>query len=257
MGSVKLIFSEIFRFQNLILLIFTQLPVCLFGQTEQLKSIENRARVEIKVVDTTMPSATFNLMVVNKRTQQGFFADPSGSFSLYMEKTDTIMIGAVGYRTHLFYLKDTSSRNEYKFTINIERLQVNLKTVEIFSKRELSEIQKDIQKLGYKESDYKLSGVDAYQSPLTFLYQAFSRREKHKRQVAEWKNEDRKRALLKELLVQYVDVGIIKLNDENFDNFIDFCAVSEDFMKSASQYDFVMYIKKRFEIYSMMQQTKN
>jgi hypothetical protein len=196
-------------------------------------------------------------MVVNKRTQQGFFADPSGLFSLYMNMTDTIMIGAVGYKTYMFFLKDTLKIDDFKFTVYLERLQVNLKTVEIFSKRELSQIKKDIQKLGYKESDYKLAGIDAYQSPITFLYQEFSTREKHKRQVAQWRNEERKRELLKELLVQYVDGGIIRLSNENFDNFIDFCAVSEGFMKSASQYEFAIYVKKRFEIYSMLQQDRH
>ena len=255
MKKIKFSFSLGLKLQNVLILLGIISPGNIFAQQVN-NSIESRIRVEIQVLDSSTHSATFNLMVVNKRTQHGFFADPSGVFSLYMNNTDTIMIGAVGYRTHLFFLKDTVKRDIYRYTINLERLQVNLKTVEIFSKRELSQIQKDIQKLGYKESDYKLSGVDAYQSPLTFLYQAFSTREKHKRQVAEWKNEERKRDLLKELLVQYVDGGIIRLNNENFDKFIDFCAVSEVFMKGASQYEFAMYIKKRFEIYNMLQQNK-
>ena len=60
----------------------------------------------------------------------------------------------------------------------------------------MKQIQKDIDKLGYRESDYRVSTVDAFQSPITFLYQEFSRRERSKRLVAQLENEDRKRALL-------------------------------------------------------------
>lgn len=98
-----------------------------------------------------------------------------------------------------------------------------------------------------------LSGADAMSSPITALYEAFSRRERGKRMVAEMRNNDRRRALLKELFRKYVDNDIIQLGDEEFDSFIDFCHVSDEFLKNSSQYEFIMYIKKRFEVYRMIQ----
>ena len=109
----------------------------------------------------------------------------------------------------------------------------------------------EIEKLGYNKDDYMLSGINAAQSPITFLYQQFSRTERSKRQVAEMKNEDRKRELLKELFRLYVDYEIIKLSDDEFDSFIDFVNVSDEFLKSSSQYDFLLYVKDRFNDYKI------
>lgn len=233
-------------FRKILLLFITLFSIAAMAQQS------GQVRIESKVIDTLSPHTTFNLMVVNKRTQHGFFADASGEFSLYANKTDTIMVGAIGYKTFLFSLKDSVPKEVYKFTIYPEKLKVELKPIEFFSPRELSEIHKDIEKLGFEKSEHMLQGIDAAQSPITFLYQAFSKREQHKRQVAEWENEDRKRELLKELLTKYVDGGIIRLNDVEFDSFIDFTSVPEEFMKRSTQYEFIMFIKKKYELYVMI-----
>ena len=98
--------------------------------------------------------------------------------------------------------------------------------------------------------------MDAFQSPITFLYQEFSKRERSKRLVAELRNEDRKRALLKELLHKYVEYDIIRLSDESFDDFIDFCAVPDDVIKGLSQYEFLMYVRKKYELYTSLGPTR-
>jgi hypothetical protein len=66
------------------------------------------------------------------------------------------------------------------------------------------------------------------------------------------RNDDRRRALLKELFRKYVDNDIISLGNEEFDAFVDFCAVSDSFLKGSTQYDFIMYVKNRFEVYRML-----
>ncbi len=148
--------------------------------------------------------------------------------------------------------KDSVSKSVYTIRIPLKKLQVQLKPVDVFTNRDLEEIQEDIEKLGYDKSDYMLDGVSAFESPITALYQSFSRRERNKREVAEMRNNDNRRALLKELFRKYVDSDIIQLDNTEFDEFIDFCGVSDEFLKSSTQYDFIMYIKKRFEVFRMM-----
>jgi hypothetical protein len=98
--------------------------------------------------------------------------------------------------------------------------------------------------------------VNAFESPITFLYQEFSRRERSKRLVAELRNEDAKRELLRELLHKYVEYEIINLGDESFDDFIDFCAVPDDVIKGLTQYDFLVYVKKKYELYTSLGPTR-
>jgi hypothetical protein len=67
--------------------------------------------------------------------------------------------------------------------------------------------------------------------------------------VAEMENEDRKRALLKELFRKYIQYDIIDLSVEKFDDFISFMDLPDSFIRSAPAYDLIMEIKRRFEIY--------
>ena len=74
--------------------------------------------------------------------------------------------------------------------------------------------------------------------------------------VAELRNEDDKRALLRELLHKYVEYDIINLSNDSFDDFIDFCAVPDEVIKGLSQYDFLVYVKKKYELYTSLGPTR-
>ena len=193
-----------------------------------------------------------NLMIINKTTQQGFFAGATGGFNITVSRTDTIIIGATGYENKKICFKDSSDKSEFFVRVYMDKLNVQLKEVVIIAPRDLDAIQKDIEKLGYRKEDYVLSGVDAFSSPITFLYQQFSKRERAKRHIAELRNEDRKRELLKELLAKYVANEVIDLDNEDFDSFIDYCDVSDEFMKYSTQYEFIMYIKRKYEFYRLL-----
>ena len=233
-----------FQFLFIILILNTVLQVQ--GQTEKI-------RVMGTVYDPENRGSIPNLMIVNKRTQQGFFGYNSGDFDLEAFKSDTLIIAATGFSTRQITFRDSLFREVYRVRIPLSKLAIQLKPVEIFTNRDLQQIQEDIEKLGYDKSDYMLQGASAFESPITALYQSFSRRERHKREVAEMRNDDMRRSLLKELFRKYVDNDIIQLNNDEFDEFVDFCGVSDEFLKRSSQYEFIMYVKKRFEVFRMVQ----
>ena len=214
---------------------------------------QNEIRITGVVTDNSGVTVVPNLMVVNKRTQQGQFSGMDGRFTMTVRNTDTIIVAATGFYTLKIAIADSVKIGVSEFNIRLNRLQVNLKEVEIFTNRDMEAIEKDIQTLGYDEREYLLDGVDAISSPITAVYMAFSRREQSKRLVAEMRNNDRRRALLKELFRKYVDYDIIQLNNDEFDRFIDFCRVSDEFLKGSTQYDFIMYVKKRFEVFRMLE----
>jgi hypothetical protein len=74
--------------------------------------------------------------------------------------------------------------------------------------------------------------------------------------VAELRNEDRKRALLKELLTKYVEYDIINLSNDSFDDFIDYCAVPDEVIRGMSQYEFLMYVQRKYELYTSLGPTR-
>ncbi|GAB4382152.1 MAG: hypothetical protein Kow0075_13960 [Salibacteraceae bacterium] len=204
-----------------------------------------KVRISGKVYHPDDP--TFNLLIVNKTTGTGVFGNADGSFDLSANKTDTLLIGAIGYKTEKVTMADSALKKHYHLTIHLRRLNFTLPEVRVMPQRELDSIQRDIRSLGYDEKDFMLSGIDAIQSPVTFLYQQISRKERQKRRAYEIINEDRKRALLKELFAKYVSYDIIDLDEQRFDEFIDFLNISDEQLKSMSQYEFIIYTKFRYE----------
>ncbi len=198
-----------------------------------------------------------DLMIINVRTSQGVFGLADGTFKASIFKTDTIVIASTGYEFQRICFTDSVFKPQYYINVPLIKLNVTLKDVNIFSPRDLQSIYTDIQKLGYNKKDFQLSGVDALQSPITFLYQEFSKLERLKRHNAERINADKRKELLRQLLANYVSHDIINLDNFEFDDFINFCNVPENYMKSATQYDFCIFIKQKFEVYALMKQNKN
>lgn len=198
----------------------------------------------------------YDLMIVNRRTRTGSFGNVDGSFMVRALPNDTLLIGAGGYVTRTLPLEEYPATELADLRIVLKPWHIELQPVAILPERTLRQIQSDIDKLGYDPKDYRETGINAFESPITFLYQSFSKRERSKREVAQLRNADNMRELLKDLLHLYVEYDIIKLSDESFDDFIDFCNVPEATLKDLTQYEFLVYVKKKYELYSRVGPTR-
>ena len=146
-----------------------------------------------------------NCIILNVRTQQGIFGMPDGTFVIECQRTDTLTITCLGYHARQLCYRDSAMKSVYYPRMFLNERTYSFSTLNVFAPRDLDDIQKDIQSLGYDENDYMLSGINAMASPITFLYQQLSKKEQSKRVVAEMENDDRRRDLLKELFRIYVD----------------------------------------------------
>lgn len=231
------------------------IAIALFVAAAQVVAQE-MVTIHGRVTSAANDRAHYDLMIVNKRSRSGTFGNADGTFTVQAWRTDTLMIGSMGHRTAIITMADSAVKDTYHVNVRLVQVVRQLPELQVINERTLAEIQKEISKLGYREQDYRISNVDALQSPITFLYQEFSRRERSKRLAAQLRNEDRKRELLRELLRKYVEYDIINLSDEAFDDFIDFCAVPDEVIKGLSQYDFLMFVKKKYELYASLGPTR-
>ncbi|MEI6487441.1 MAG: hypothetical protein WCP52_00690 [Bacteroidota bacterium] len=186
------------------------------------------------------------LMVINKRTNNGSFADAEGKFTISAKQQDTILFSTTGFIVKKICMKDSLYKNRYTVEVPMQKLQYTLKEISVFATRDLSEIQKDINKLGVKH-DYSAQSVNVIESPITALYERFSKFARSKQKVAEWENEDLKRDILKDLFHLYVKHDIIDLTDDEFDAFIKYLNFSDEYMQNASQFELTMAIKGKYE----------
>lgn len=212
----------------------------------QLNWIEVRGKIR---EESNQPIS--NVIVINQRTKSGAFGKSDGSYNIKCLKTDTLTITSLGYYPRNLCFKDSVNKEVYEPTTFLSERTETLAIVEIFAPRDLEKIQSDIMKLGYDEKDFVLSGINAFASPITFLYEEFSKKQQSIREVARLENEDKKRELLKELFHYYVDYDIIQLSNDEFDDFINFMNVSDEFMKNSSQYDFLIFVRDRFKDYKI------
>lgn len=207
-------------------------------------------KISGKVVDAANTKIGLpNVMVVNVRTQQGFFTDADGTFNLNIQQTDTIVFRAFGYHIRKISMADSIATSNYNFNVMLFRETYQLQEVTVFESRPADSVMKDIQRLGYNQNDFMIHGSQAFRSPITFLYEQFSKRERSKREVALLINNDKRKSLLRELLFYYYRNSVINLGPDEFDRFIDFSNCSDDLLKSLSAYDLAIYIKNKIVIY--------
>ncbi len=204
-----------------------------------------------RVIDFQYPQiALQQVMAINLETQQGVFGTDGNSFEITANKNDSIVVTATGYAPTKFCLKDSIFQPHYKVIIVLKRLSVNLDEITVRRKRELEQINNDIQKLGYKKSDYRLTDIEAWQSPITSIYQAFSKKERNKRKLAEMINRDNRNSLIKELLDLYQRSDLIELPREKYDEFITYLRLDDETLKLTSDYDLALYIRDRYIEYT-------
>jgi len=207
--------------------------------------------VEGIVYDNDTKLALPQLMVINAKTGLGMFADAEGKFSVKISKTDTLAFSCVGYHLKKVSLNDSAAKQKYYLTIQMNKLQYTLKEISVFANRSLNEIDKDIAKLDSTSAYASFKDVNGLESPITYLYMRFSKFGKSKTLVAELENEDLKKQILKDLFRLYIKYEIIELNEEEFDAFIKYCNLSEEFIKTASQFELVTAIKAKYESFRL------
>jgi succinate dehydrogenase flavin-adding protein (antitoxin of CptAB toxin-antitoxin module) len=233
--------NKFFKYFSLTLLLFSKLG---FATVDGPKSTLN-----IKIYDPLRENETFNIMVIKRSTNTGFFADPSGVFSVTLNHSDTLMISARGYKTLKISVRDSVYKESYDLELPLYRLSVNLKEVSVSPLKSFDEISDKIKRLGYTEQ-YSVYGLGAsIMSPITFLYERFSKFEKRKRDISRLENEMLRREVLQDLFRRYVNSDIISLNEDEFDDFIQFMNLSDEFILTASQYDLTIAIKNRYEAF--------
>ena len=185
-------------------------------------------------------------MIVNRSTGEGRFGSSSGRFALEVSMGDTLQFAAIGYRTVTKRIPTEGREGGVNWSIHLSKISVAVSAAEVIAPRELGEIVRDIEALGYEEKEHRTSGIDALSSPLTYLYEQFNRMERSKREVARLENEDRRRELLRELLGKYVDYEIVDLEKEQFDEFVEFMDPGEAVLKALTQYEFILWTRERF-----------
>jgi|TARA_R110000737_G_scaffold223373_2_gene238383 hypothetical protein len=203
-----------------------------------------------KVVDTLRPQNFYNLMVVNRTTGKGHFGMPNGGYNQYVNDGDSITFSIKGYK-NIEYKVKADGNCQAKNIWYIEMKPQEIEEVVVYPLKSLQEIQEERAGLAMRETR-QVTGIEVLQSPITALYQAFSQKEKNKRLIASYEYADKQKSILQELLRLYVAYDIFYLSETEFDAFISFLNINEDFLKTATEMELVTFVKDKFYHFQLL-----
>jgi hypothetical protein len=202
------------------------------------------------VRDTAMAQSFYNLMVINITTQQGVFGRPNGQFSVYVRPGDRIAFSVKGYGKKFIDIPqqmNCSIDTIVYLSPNIQRFE----EVIVYPIKSLEQIKEEREALSQRETR-TVTGINAFESPITALYERFSKTAQSKRLVAEMEYQDNMNKVVRELLRAYVSYDVVYLEEEQFTAFINFLNIDEHFLKTASDYDLIVYIQGKLEHYKQL-----
>lgn len=198
-----------------------------------------------KVTDTLRFQSFYNMMIVNRTTGKGVFGQPNGTFSTYVNDGDSMTISVKGY--DLINIRIKADENcRYVHNYSIIGKPYEFEEVVVRPIKSLEQIKNEREALALVETR-TVKGIEAFQSPITALYQAFAKSERSKRKVEELKYMDSQRDIIKELLRTYVAYDVVRLTEEEFDEFIYFLNMDVDFLRTATEWELIEFIKGKYE----------
>lgn len=209
-----------------------------FGQCD-------RVLIQGQVIDSLFPQAFYNLMVINKTNGRGVFGQPNGYFSVLAMPNDVIALSTKYYPIYQF-TAFPDSNCQCQVIAYIERIPQEFKEVIVRPLKSLQQLKEERAGLALRETKL-VTGIGVLESPITAIYQAFSKKEQNKKWIAEQEYKDDQRKVVKELLRLYVSFDIISLTEDEFDDFIGFLNLDTDFLKTASEMDLIMFIKDKYD----------
>lgn len=189
------------------------------------------------------------IRVVNaKKSLQG---NQLGVFRVEMQRSDTLLIYARDFATIKYTIPDSIKTSEYYTQIVLRPIEYELEEVTIYDTKPLYEIKNEIKKVQYHNpNSYKYVKPS---SPITMLYEYFSKKERDKRLVASMEYDMELRNIYKDLVKYYITEGVLKdMHKNEFTSFINFLNISEQYLKGASDYDLAIVLKaKQFEYFNL------
>ncbi len=218
-----------------------------------------------KVLDKEIHFIPFvNILILNK--DQGIAADYNGQFSLMVEKNDTLLFTAVGYKSTIHVIPDTLTSFEYYRPVILEVDTFLLKMAVVYPwpatvaqlKREYLELELPDETIDLRlplKIDYVNYTSDGnvgitFSGPISFLYEKFSREAKMRRLYERLVIRDKQEEYIASRISKNMIEKITGLKDpDKIEAFMEYCDLSYEFIIASTDYKIGESIKECYSRY--------
>lgn len=202
-----------------------------------------------KVLDVTTKEGVNLATITNLKTRDMTRTNKQGVFFLDASVGDSIEIASLTHTRGAFRWDGTAE----EIIVQLKKLDkaIELPEVKVTSKRE-QQLEKEIkQVLAEPEARKNLSlgeAISMAQSPISLLYELFSKSAKEDRKVAMLMQEKRRRDLA-EYRFGMIAGQATELSGDGLIRFRYFCDFSEEFMLLSSDYDLTYEVLQCWNVY--------
>ncbi len=216
---------------------------------------------------TGKPLPYVNVYVKKSRT--GTITDTLGHFILSAQMKDTIVFSIVGYDRNYLIINDSAKDNTKPVILFLNTKIYELKSVDIVALKKYKQLEYEIMNMKLKDDDYtyaqrnfpiKPKDISYYSrsgnsmfgivvSPITALYDMFSKEGREKQKLYEIQKNDNLFDLIQSKISCDKLAEILEMSREDFNKFIDWNNFNYDFINSLNGYELVNLLKHRKYFY--------
>lgn len=222
-------------------ILFLLCGLCAFSQPATV-------RIKLAIFDGYSKRALAGVNIIDPKISETFATDGSGYAEHNIHQRDTLFIFFPGYKTIQISVADSAIKSEYTLYIFLTPFAIGLHDVVVKAPKTLEQIEDERKRLGItpKELDRPKMEIS---SPISALYEVFSERAKEREKLKGQMKEDERQKVFKELLTYYNEKKVIDLPERNFDDFIKFCDLPLDYLKTHTDYEIMKTITTYYKKY--------
>jgi hypothetical protein len=206
-----------------------------------------------KVLDQENGRGVNNATVLNPRTQAIGRTNTTGAFYLNVAPGDSVIVMSPSHGRAGLKWDGRTRDPQLIMKRQLADDVINLPTLTVRAKRE-AEVRRELEQiLREPEVRKNLSGEEIFslaQSPVTLLYELFSKQARAHRKAAVISQQHRKR-MLANFRVDLIAQRATDLpTSEAIELFREYCNFNDDFVLQASEYDLTFALLQRYKQYS-------
>lgn len=189
--------------------------------------------------------------IQNMTNKQVTVSDESGFFSIYLHRTHNLRFSAVGYRPFYFIPNENNQASSQYEEIRLTSTTIALSEVTIHSDREERATEMMIPPpgeplftIGYQGEQTPVKANAG--NPVSLLYYWLSKEGKQQRKLEELLKQEKVQKLVDKRFENEEFWQMTGLVGEELEEFKAFCGMSDLFIISSSDYDFLLRVKDCF-----------
>ena len=225
--------------------IFTFLLLTGFASFSQ----SNPVKVKISVLDNVSKRPLAGVNIIDPKITSTFATDGNGFVEYNINWKDTLFVFFPGYKTIQISVADSAYQKEFTLFVFLNPFAIGLHDVVIKAPKTLEQIEEERKRLGITPKELQRPEIQPFSSPISALYEVFSARAKEREKLKGQIAEDDRQKVFKELLTYYNERKLIDLPESHFEDFIKFCNLPIDYLRTHSDYEIMKTVTTNYKKY--------